>query len=126
MKTMNDLKTFKIQWVGHEDKPCITIQIEESIWTEEKSFKFVSDFHLAKSYLESTGKNNSVNAMLKLIACEMIYQTMAGNKINYQLFRHLKSNGYPMMNGTSGIRVLEADRVSINPESLVITEIKEG
>lgn len=31
-----------------------------------------------------------------------------------------------MMNGESGIRVLDVDRILIRPESLVITEIKEG
>ncbi|EDR5775241.1 DUF2528 family protein [Salmonella enterica] len=126
MKEMNNPKTFKVQWMGNEDKPSVTIEIEESIWTEEKAFKLVSDFHLAKSYLKSTEKNNSIDAVLKLIACEMIYQTMVGNEVNYNLFRHLKKNGYPMMNGESGIRVLDVDRILIRPESLVITEIKEG
>ncbi|ECV5352095.1 DUF2528 family protein [Salmonella enterica subsp. enterica] len=95
MKEMNNPKTFKVQWMGNEDKPSVTIEIEESIWTEEKAFKLVSDFHLAKSYLKSTEKNNSIDAALKLIACEMIYQTMVGNEVNNHLFRHLKKTVIP-------------------------------
>lgn len=126
MKIMNDLKTFEIQWMGHEDKPCVTIELEELVWTKEDSLKLVNEFMLARHYLDSDEKRNPTNAMLKLIACEMIYQVMGGNKISYPFFKRMKSTGLPMLNGASGIRVLDVDRAFINPESLVITEIKEG
>ncbi|HAT1685140.1 TPA: DUF2528 family protein [Klebsiella oxytoca] len=122
---MMDVKTFKIQWIGHEDKPCVTIELEELVWTKEDSLKLVNQFQLARHYLDKDEEKNPTNAMLKLITCEMIYQIMGGNKISYPFFKHMKSTGLPMLNGNSGIRVLEVDRAFINPESLVITEIKE-
>lgn len=124
---MSTIKRYKITWIAHVDNPTLTVEIDPAICTDKLLHEINNFFINAEDrYLDSDCDITAT--VLKMLTAQCFYQQSGpnGNWNAHGLIEQFENGnieGWPPMDGSAGIKIIDCDMLYINDEDMDIEEV---
>lgn len=124
---MSTIKRYQVTWTAHQCDPVLIVEIDHAVCTNELLHEMNNFFAGAKYRLDQS-HGNITTAILKQLATECFNQQSdlscswsTQGLINQ--FANGNIEGFPPMDGSAGIKIIDCDTLYINDEDMRVEEI---
>lgn len=124
---MSIIKRYEIAWTAHEGYPTLTVEINPAICTD-KLLHEINNFFIGGECRLQDSDGCISTAVLKMLAAQCFYQ-QSGPNGNWnaqgliEQFENGNIEGWPPMDGSAGIKIIDCDTPDINDEDMSVLEV---
>ncbi|HGE8345558.1 MULTISPECIES: DUF2528 family protein [Serratia] len=122
---MNTIKRYDIIWAAHEDGPALTVEIDPAVCTLDTLYRMNEAFEYADERL-AENDGNLLLTVLKMLGAHCFHQAMNDDWLQaglYDAFRHGHVEGWPPLDGSEGITIINCDAPSIHYSKMYVSEV---
>ncbi|EAW8180876.1 DUF2528 family protein [Salmonella enterica] len=124
---MSDVKRYEITWSAHQDAPVLTVEIDHSICTDESLHQINNFFINAEDRYLNCDCDITTTVLKMLAAACFTEQTGPTGDRNAQgliaLFEDGNMEGWPPMDGSEGIKILNCDTPDVCYDDMEVEEV---
>jgi len=124
---MNTIKWYDIMWEAHEDSPVLTVEIDPAVCTLDTLFGINEAFDHADERL-AENEGDLLLTVLKMLGAHCFRQAMNDDWLQaglYDQFRHGHVEGWPPLDGSCGITIINCDAPSIHYSEMHVSEVPQ-